>query len=128
MIHKYIKRYEDYFYLFFRVVFGALFFCHGLMKFGLLGGRNAEIFSMFWFAGIIELAVGTLVVLGLFASYAAMLGAAEMVAAYIIAHLPKGISPFANGGELAMLYFAGFVFISAYGSGKISLDKKIKKA
>ncbi len=97
------------------------------MKFGLLGKTAQTAFSLTWYAGIIETTVGIFVLFGLFTSWFALLGALQMIAAYAVAHYPRGILPFANGGERAVLYFLAFLLIFAYGSGICSLDNKFCK-
>ncbi len=127
MFEKHLKKASKYFYFVARIAIGIMFLGHGLMKFGLLGGKAAALFSMFWFAGAIETVVGTLVVIGLFTSAAAALGTFQMIAAYFIAHYPKGMSPYSNGGELALLYLFAFVALAVHGGGEISLDSHMKK-
>ena len=36
-----------------------------------------------------------------------------MVVAYLVAHLPRGVVPLQNGGEVALLYALIFVFLAA---------------
>ena len=110
-----------------RVLFGALFFCHGLMKFGFFGNFIAPTFGLYWFAGVIEIIVGGLVVLGLFTRYAAILGSLDMLGAWFIAHAPNGWNPFSNGGELAVLYLSAFLYIMTIGAGRFSLDHKFHR-
>ena len=44
-----------------------------------------------------------------------------MAVAYFLAHLPRGVWPIQNGGELAALYCCLFLYIAARGSGKWSV-------
>ena len=70
-----------------------------------------------------------LIALGLFTSFAALLGAAEMVGAYLIVHihiLPRPGWPIENRGELPVLYFFVFVFMILRGGGKYSLDRVLR--
>ena len=107
-----------------RVAAGVLFMCHGAQKlFGALGGRQVEdIASMHGVAGVVELVGGALIVLGLFASWAALLASGQMFIAYFIAHAPEGGTPIENGGELALLYAFVFLFVAAHGAGAYSID------
>ncbi|PLW80399.1 DoxX family protein [Candidatus Woesearchaeota archaeon] len=107
----------QYFYPAFRILIGVLFMYHGYMKFP-MGATG-----IFLVAGIIELIVGALLIVGFMSRYAAMLGAANMVGAWFIAHVPNGWNPLTNGGEPALLFFAAFLAIVAYGSGSCSLKK-----
>ena len=122
-----MQKYGDYLYFIFRFVTGALFFMVGSTKlFGWFGGTPIAIpvGSLFWFAGLIEVVAGTLIVLGLLTRYASALAAVEMVFAYFIGHAPNGLNPIANGGIPAILFFAAFLAIVAKGAGKFAFDKK----
>lgn len=112
-----------------RVGAGAQFLQHGLQKmFGLLGGfggtpgATAPLTSLLGVAGIIEVAGGVLLVLGLWTRPVAVVLLGHMVAAYLIAHAPQGGWPIENGGELALLYALVFAFLAAAGAGPASLD------
>jgi putative oxidoreductase len=127
-MEKVLGRFGNLFYAALRIVAGFLFACHGAQKvLGLLGGTPgsggpAEMFSLFWIAGLIELVGGVLIAIGFRASWAAFLCSGEMAAAYFIAHQPKGALPIQNGGELAVLYAFVFLYIAARGSGTLSVD------
>jgi len=124
-----MKKYNDYFYLVFRVLIGLGFLLHGGQKlFGIFGSKGtADLFSLMGLAGVIEFFGGLLIIFGLFTTIIAVISAVEMIVAMIMAHFPKGINPLTNGGEAAMIYFAAFLVMIAYGSGRISLDKKFRK-
>jgi putative oxidoreductase len=47
-----------------------------------------------------------------------------MIAAYFIAHLPRGGWPIENGGELPLLYALIFAFFATNGPGPYSLDER----
>jgi putative oxidoreductase len=126
MCEKFFAKHGYLFLFIARLLFGVLFLAHGLMKFGVIGANVAPAFGLYWFAGVIEIAVGVLVALGLFTRYAASFGALHMVMAWVIGHVPKGWNPFANGGEVAVLFFAGFLLIAVLGSGKLGLDAKFR--
>ena len=109
----------------FRIVFGILFLMHGLQKFGIIGdGAAFSMMSLMGVAGIIEIIVGILVVIGYLVRWAAILGAIQMAVAYFMVHFPQGLSPLANKGELAVLYFIGFMLLFAWGSGTWSIDSR----
>jgi putative oxidoreductase len=100
-------------YVLLRAGTGLLFMAHGLQKlFGLFGGSTAPLASRMGVAGIFELVGGVLLVLGLFTRPGALIFAGEMAVAYVIAHLPRGVVPIANGGELALLYALIFIFLA----------------
>ena len=73
-------------------------------------------------AAIIELVIGTLLVLGLFTRLAAFIASGEMAAGYFISHFPRGFWPVQNMGEGAILFCFIFLYIAAAGAGPWSLD------
>src|ERR687895_1611992 len=107
------ERYAPQVYALFRIVVGFLFLFHGAQKilgmFGGMGGGTAPMMSMPWFAGMIELVGGILVMIGLFTRIAAFICSGEMAAAYFLAHQPKGTWPIQNQGELAVLFCFAFL-------------------
>lgn len=107
-----------------RIVAGFLFMQHGLQKvFGMLGRDQVESFaSLAGVAGIMELVGGALIMLGLFTRPVAFLLSGQMAVAYFYAHAPNGFWPIVNRGELAALYCFVWLFFSASGAGKFSLD------
>jgi putative oxidoreductase len=108
-----------------RIGAGLLFLQHGLQKlFGLLGGTAVPLDSMMGVAGLIEMAAGVLLVLGLWTRPVAFVVACEMVAAFVIAHLPRGGWPVENGGEVPLLYLLIFLFLAAAGAGPAGIDSR----
>jgi putative oxidoreductase len=128
---KFSARYGSYFYFVFRILVGLLFLQHGAQKligaFGGVDGAGAsvQIFSMFGAAGVIELFGGLFIVLGLFTRVASLISALEIGVAYFMVHFGQGFAPIANGGELALLYFASFLVLLAYGAGKWGIDNTL---
>ena len=128
MIGKYVMKYQGGVYFVFRVIVGLLFMQHGMQKlFGMFGFQAAPLVSLFGLAGIIEFFGGLAIVLGFFTRLTALIAATEMIVAYIIAHLPNGLVPILNQGELALLYFASFLILIVYGARKLSLERAILK-
>jgi putative oxidoreductase len=106
-----------------RIGAGLLFFEHGTQKlFGFPGGTPVPLFSMFGVAGLIELVGGALIVVGLLTRPVAAVLTVQMVAAYVIGHLPQGAWPILNDGEEALLYVVIFAFLAANGAGAVSVD------
>ncbi len=116
-----------------RAVSGALFMQHGVQKlFGLLLSPDRtwngapEAFSLMWFAGVLEVFGGALIVLGLFTRPVAFLLAGEMAVAYFLAHAPRGPWPILNGGESAALFCFIFLYLFAAGAGPYSVDAVLR--
>jgi putative oxidoreductase len=125
-MHVIPARFSDTLYCLLRFVAGALFACHGAQKlFGVLGGQKVSGNALMTLAGIIELGGGILIALGLLTGIAAFLASGEMAVAYFKAHAPQGFWPIQNQGELTVIYCFLFLFMAAYGSGAISLDRMI---
>ena len=112
-----------------RVMTGLLFMQHGVQKlFGLLVDPSQPwagpppMFSQFWFAGVLEVFGGALIVLGLLTRPVAFLLAGEMAVAYFQAHFPRSFWPILNGGESAVLFCFIFLHLFAAGAGPWSID------
>lgn len=126
MITKKLDKYSDYVYPLVRIVVGFLFACHGAQKlFGVLGSQPEIHDPEGLVAGLIEFFGGSLVALGLGARVAAFLASGEMAVAYFKAHAPRGFWPILNGGEKAVFYCFFFLFVAAYGPGRIALQSLI---
>ena len=107
-----------------RIVAGLIFLAHGSQK--LLGfpasDMNPPMFSIFWFAGLIELVAGTLITIGLFTRPAAFVASGSMAFAYFIAHAPQNFFPALNGGDAAILFCFFFLYLVFAGPGSWSVD------
>ncbi len=107
-----------------RVVAAFTFSCHGAQKlFGVFGGARVGLVSLLGMAGVLELAGGILLLLGLFSRPIAFLLSGEMAVAYFRTHAPHHYLPILNRGELAVLYCFIFLFVVVAGPGPVSLDK-----
>lgn len=111
----------------FRIIVGALFTLHGTAKlFGWPATANGAVpvgTWPFWWAAVIEVVVGVLLILGLFTRPAALLGAGEMAFAYFTEHQPKALWPIENGGELAVMYCLAFLLIAFAGAGAFAAGR-----
>lgn len=117
---------RDHAYTALRIVAGFLFACHGMQKmFGILGRDAQDLFSFMWFAGLIELVGGAMLVFGFLTGFAAFICSGMMAVAYFMAHQfsGNGFWPIENRGELAVLYCFLFLYIATKGSGDASLDR-----
>ncbi|TQF68730.1 DoxX family protein [Rhodococcus spelaei] len=111
----------------FRIVVGFLFFVHGttdLFGFPAMpwSGHLAAFASWpYWWAGLIELVGGFLVMIGLGTRGAALICSGAMAYAYFTVHQPHGALPILNGGEPAALYSWAFLLIAAVGPGAFAV-------
>ena len=126
-MEKWLGKYSNFLYALMRIIAGALFACHGAQKlFGVLGGQKQT--GLLMAAGVIELAGGILIAVGLFTSYVAFIAAGEMAVAYFKQHSPGGFWPIMNRGELAVLFCFVFLYIASRGSGILSIDALVGRA
>ena len=86
------------------------------------GGITAPVGSIYWFAAIIEVVGGTLILLGLFTRPVAFVLSGEMAVAYFKGHAPHGFWPVLNQGGIAVIFCFLFLYMSAAGPGPWSLD------
>jgi putative oxidoreductase len=125
---KKLEKYADHAYALLRIVTGFMFAFHGAQKvLGVLSEFQPPMGSQLWIGGIIELAGGLAVMLGLGTRVAAFLCSGEMAVAYFQFHwkfqLGPAFFPAVNKGELAVLYCFVFLLIACRGGIKWSLDK-----
>ncbi|MAC77609.1 MAG: DoxX family protein [Rhodobacteraceae bacterium] len=108
-----------------RLIIGLIFMEHGTQK--LLGFPASDhafgMFSLPWFAGIVELACGALIAVGFMTRPAAFLASGTMAVAYFVAHAPNSFFPVNNGGDAAILYCFFFLYLVFAGPGPISIDR-----
>jgi putative oxidoreductase len=117
-MERYLGRFAPQIFAVLRIIAGLMFAMHGTQKlFGWPGGKEPAGMMVMKVAGVIEVAGGVLIALGLFASWAAFIASGEMAVAYFKVHAPNGIWPIENQGELAVLYCFLFLFIAAHGPG-----------
>ncbi|NUL34557.1 DoxX family protein [Streptomyces lunaelactis] len=114
----------------FRVVVGLLFACQGAASlFGVLGGAGGDGGTIpagtwpGWYAGVIELVGGVLVLLGLGTRSAAFVASGSMAYAYFTVHQPEGLFPLQNSGEGSVLYCWAFLLLVFTGPGALALDR-----
>jgi putative oxidoreductase len=111
-----------------RIVVALLFIEHGTQKlfgFPAIATQPAAM-TLPWFAAVLEMFGGALVLLGLFTRPVAFLLSGEMAVAYWIAHFPRNPFPAINGGDAAILYCFVFLFIAIAGAGAWSLDRAVR--
>ncbi len=123
-MERWLGPWRDTSYALLRFVSALLYVCHGTQKLcGFPGGRAVVSSPLLQMAGVIELVAGSLLVAGLFTTYAAFLASGEMAVAYFTSHARGGVWPILNRGELAVLLCFLFLYFSFRGSGPLSLDQ-----
>ncbi len=125
-------RYTHIVWPLFRIVIGLLFTCHGLSSlFGMFGGKGGTGETIpvgtwpGWYAAVIQLVCGLLVMVGLVTRPAAILASGSMAYAYFVVHQQNGLMPIQNGGVTPALYAWTFLVIAAFGPGAWSVDELI---
>jgi putative oxidoreductase len=115
----------------FRIFSGLMLLEHGtakLFKFPLVPAMaQLNLSSMPGIAGFFELIGGALLALGLFTRPVAFILSGMTAVAYFYAHAPRGFFPILNGGELAIVYCFGLLYIAAAGGGPWAVDAARKK-
>ena len=129
-LQRFLERHIEVWSGLLRFMTGFMFMFHGLQKhFGLLTDKAGPgLLSQRGIGGVIEIVCGVLVAIGLGTRWAAFLASGTMAVAYVQFHwkldLGEQFWPIANRGELALLYAFVFLFISARGGGRLSLDAR----
>lgn len=113
----------------FRIVVGLLFACHGAASlFGVLGGAHgggtvpAGTWPG-WYAAVIQLVGGGLVMIGLGTRAAAFVSSGSMAYAYFKVHQPEALWPLQNSGEASAMFCWAFLLLVFTGSGALGLDR-----
>jgi putative oxidoreductase len=124
-MERFLGRAEPYFYALLRIVSGLLFTTYGTQKLlGIPGNKpTVPLASLVGVAGVIELVLGLMILLGLLAGYAAFIASGEMAVAYFMGHFSMAAPlPILNQGTPAVLFCFIFLYIASRGSGLLSLD------
>jgi putative oxidoreductase len=118
----------------FRFITGLLLFQYGiakLFKFPVLP-YFANLPPLIVTAGVIELVLGALLMIGLFTRISAFILAGEMAFAYFLGHMFKNPAepvflPLINGGTAAILFCFACLYLATSGGGPVSVDEMRKK-
>ncbi len=114
-----------------RIVASFMFIQHGTQKlfgFPVPARGPYELLTLSpGLAGLLEVALGPLLLVGLFTRPVAFVLSGLMAFAYFLGHAPRGFWTLGNGGEAAVLYCFAFLYISAAGGGKWSIDALLAK-
>ncbi|ENN87471.1 hypothetical protein RHSP_28516 [Rhizobium freirei PRF 81] len=112
-----------------RIVASLVLFSYGTQK--VLHFPAAETVppagSLPWIAGLLELTLGFLVLIGFKTRIAAFVLSGLMAFAYFLRHAPQSFYPAQNGGTAAILFCFIFLFLVAAGGGPFSVDALTKR-
>lgn len=109
----------------YRIVFGFLFAVYGANKLFAwpVGGGALPVGAWpVWWAGLIELVAGLLIMVGLFTRTAAFVGSGAMAVAYFWQHQPDALLPHANNGAAAVMLCFAFLLLVFTGPGAYAVD------
>ncbi|MFA7522493.1 MAG: DoxX family protein [Halothiobacillaceae bacterium] len=117
-----------------RIVTAYLLIPHGTAK--LFGAPHQAMFdglqwmSLMGLAGLLEVAGGVLLLIGLFTRPVAFILCGFMAVAYFMGHASQGnvLLPMLNQGELAVLYCFVFLYLVFAGAGAWSVDAMRRRA
>ena len=118
----------------FRFITGLLLFQYGvakIFKFPVLP-YFANIPPLIYSAGMIELVLGALLLVGLFTRLAALILSGGMAFAYFLGHMFKKpdepvFLPLINGGTAAILFCFACLYLATSGGGPYSVDAMMGK-
>ncbi|MGJ4940574.1 DoxX family protein [Bradyrhizobium sp. HKCCYLS1011] len=115
----------------FRFITGLMLFQFGVAKILKIPAESpfakVELMSLYGAAGMIELTLGGLLILGLFTQPVAFILSGEMAFAYFISHAPRSFFPVVNNGSLAIALCFACLYLATAGGGPISLDAMLRK-
>jgi putative oxidoreductase len=121
-----IDRLQPYLLSLFRFVAGLILFHYGvakLFKFPPIEMfEDVTPFSLWGVAGMLEVVLGGMLMLGLLTRLVAFILSGETACAYFIEHLPHSFYPAINDGGLAIILSFGCLYLAVAGGGPISLD------
>lgn len=124
-----LNRYAPHVLGLLRIVTALIFILHGTQKlFGFpappASGALPSAFTLMWFAGVLEVVGGLLMLVGFQTRIVAFVLSGQMAFAYWMAHAPKSLYPALNGGDAAILYCFVFLYFVFAGSGAFAVDKQ----
>ena len=125
-----LQAYTPYALAALRIVTAYLFIQHGTAKLFEFPYQSMfddlQPFSLIGLAGVLEVAGGLLIGVGLFTRPTAFVLSGFMAVAYFMAHASQGnvLAPMLNGGEVAALYSFIFLLLVFTGAGVLSLDER----
>lgn len=114
-----------------RIISGLMLFQYGVAKILKIPAESpfakVQVMSLVGAAGLIELILGALFIVGLFTRPIAFILCGEMAFAYFIAHFPKSFFPVVNNGTASIVFCFLFLYFVFAGPGPVSLDAALRK-
>ena len=120
----------------FRFITGLLLLQYGIAKIFKFPAvpyfAKVELMSLIGVAGMLELVLGALLMIGLCTRIVAFILSGEMAFAYFLGHMFKDPAnpvflPLLNGGTAAILFCFACLYLSTAGGGPYSVDEMRKK-
>lgn len=109
-----------------RIVAAFMFILHGTQKILAFPAEPRGPYELMTLnpglAGLLEIVLGPLLLIGLFTRPVAFVLSGLAAFAYFLVHAPRSFWPTVNGGEAAVLYCFLFLYIAAAGGGTWSVD------
>ncbi|MBM7048632.1 MULTISPECIES: DoxX family protein [Rhizobium] len=112
-----------------RIVSSLVLFSYGTQKvLHFPAAQNVpSAWSLSWIAGLLELVLGFLVLIGFQTRIASFVLSGLMAFAYFLRHAPQSFYPAQNGGVSAILFCFIFLFLVSAGAGPFSVDALTKR-
>ncbi len=112
-----------------RIVSSLVLFSYGTQKIlHFPAAQNVpSAWSLPWIAGLLELVLGFLVLIGFQTRIASFVLSGLMAFAYFLRHAPQSFYPAQNGGVSTILFCFIFLFLVGAGSGPFSVDALTKR-
>ena len=116
-----------------RIGLGTVFVAHGWQKFDDMGvaGTQASFAKMgapapeltAYYSTFVELIGGAALLIGAFTAVAGVLLVLDMLGAFLIVHIDKGVFVAGGGYELVVALGVGALLVAVFGAGKFSVDR-----
>jgi putative oxidoreductase len=119
-------QWQAFTHLLLRVFAGGVFMQHGVQKLMALFGHQ-PMGPLQSIALVLETLGAILIILGLFTRIVTFITSGEMAVAYFLFHNPRGFWPVVNHGETPVLLCFIFLYFSAVGGGRYSLDAVFRR-
>jgi putative oxidoreductase len=118
----------------FRFITGLLLFQYGIakiFKFPVVP-MFANVPPLIYTAGLIELILGALLMIGLFTRISAFILSGEMAFAYFLGHMFRDVAkpvflPLLNAGTAAILFCFACLYLATAGGGPYSVDAMMRR-